>query len=480
MTEMLSYLNDNRALFTKISDSIWDYAELAYRETKSSALLKATLLSHGFSLREDKIAELETAFCVEAGSGRPIIAFLGEFDALPDLSQKTNVLGRDPIVEHGAGHGCGHHILGTAAMAAAMATKEYLQQHDLPGTVRFYGCPAEEGGSGKVFMARVGTFHDVDAALTWHPADDNNIWSMNFLASQNLRFYFSGISAHAASQGHIGRSALEGVELMSVGANYLRGHVERDVCINYAVLDAGGTAANNFPAEAAVAYKIRANTTEKALAATERLKQIAQGAALMSGTTVRVEHLSGSSELIPNRTLEWLMYEKLVAVGPPSFTEADRQFAAKIRTAFPTGAEESTVSILRMLYGEAAEEIIPQIVGKDINDVIYPYTPIARAKYGSTDVCDVSWFTPVAQVTTACYAKDTPGHSWYQVAQGKNTLCHNGMLTAAKVLALTGIALYEQPETLREARTEWEKKRKGKPYHDPAPEKPHPAIHTMK
>jgi aminobenzoyl-glutamate utilization protein B len=302
---------------------------------------------------------------------------------------------------------------------------------------------------------------------------------MNFLASLNARFYFAGVSAHSASQGHIGRSALEGVEMMSVGANYLRGHVERDVCVNYAVLDAGGTAANNFPAQAVVAYKIRANTMEKAMGVMKRLEQIAQGAALMSGTDVRAEYISGSSELIPNRALERLMHEKFLEVGPPACTREDMDAAREIRKAFPANAEESTVNTLRMLYGEAAEGIIPLIAGKAINDVIYPYVPIARAKYGSTDVCDVSFFTPVAQMTTACYAKDTPGHSWFQVSQGKNHLCHNGMLTAAKVMALSGIALYEQPDKLREARAEWEDKRKQKRYVSPVPEKPPAAVHTM-
>lgn len=461
--EAATYIENIRKTLTDTSDQIWDFAELAFEEVKSAELQKSILRQDGFAITEN-LAGMKTAFCAQAGSGKPVVAFLGEFDALPDLSQKPDLLERNPIVQHGPGHGCGHHILGTAAMGAAMATKKHLQEHNIPGTVRFYACPAEEGGAGKAIMATQGLFDDVDTALTWHATDDNNIWSMNFLATLQARFHFHGVSAHAASQGHIGRSALEGVELMSVGANYLRGHVERDVCINYAVLDAGGTAANNFPAEATVLYLLRADTQEKAYKAFARLLDIAKGAALMSGTTMDHEMLWGTSELIPNRALERLMHEKLVEVGPPEFTEADRQFAAEMRKTFPAGAEESTVNTLRMLYGEAADEIIPQIAGKDINDVIYPYTPIARAKYGSTDVCDVSWFTPVAQVTTACYAKDTPGHSWYEVTQGKNNLCHNGMLAAAKVLALTGIALYEHPETLREVRAEWEEKREGKTY----------------
>lgn len=463
MQDILDCLDAMRPMLAKASDDIWDYAELAFQEHQSAALLKRILAAHGFDI-QDEIAGMATAFCAQAGSGEPVIAYLGEYDALPDLSQKADVFTRDPIVQHGPGHGCGHHILGTAAAGAAIATAKHLADNGLPGTVRFYGCPAEEGGAGKAIMAAAGAFDDVDAALTWHATDDNNVWSMNFLATIQARFHFAGVSAHAASQGHIGRSALEGVELMSVGANYLRGHVERDVCINYAVLDAGGTAANNFPAQASVLYLLRANTQEKAYAAYERLLKVAEGAALMSGTSVTHEKLWGTSELIQVRSFEQLLHEKLVAVGPTPYTEADLRAAQEIRKTFPDNAEDSTLSTLRMLYGDTAEEIIPAIRGKAINDIVYPYVPIPMAKYGSTDVCDVSWFTPTTQVTTACYAKDTPGHSWFEVAQGKNELCHSGMLTAAKVLALAGTELFLRPDRLAQIRAEWKQRLVGKTY----------------
>lgn len=470
MHDICAQIERIRTELTAASDAIFDYAETAFEEYRSAACLKELLTRNGFSLRAEEIAGLKTAFCAEAGTGEPLIAFLGEYDALPDLSQEAGVCTPSPIVEHGPGHGCGHHVLGTAAAGAAIATWDFLKRNNKSGTVRFYGCPAEEGGAGKAFMARAGAFEGVDAALTWHATDDNNVWSMNFLASLNARFHFTGISAHAASQGHIGRSALEGVELMSVGANYLRGHVERDVCINYAVIDAGGTAANNFPAKATVSYKIRANTMAKAHAALARLCDIANGAALMSGTTVEFEHISGSSELIPNRTLERLLHEKLMEVGSVPYTQKDWDFAAQIRETFPENAEESTCNTLSMLYGDAASALIPQIRGKAINDIVYPYVPIAMAKYGSTDVCDVSWFTPVAQVTTACYAKDTPGHSWFEVAQGKQPLCHNGMINAAKTLALTAAALFAAPEKLSAVQAEWADRRSQKTYHCPVPE----------
>jgi aminobenzoyl-glutamate utilization protein B len=469
MNEIISYIEAKKDELIKISDQIWDYAELKNQEFKSAALLSTALAHEGFAISEN-VAGLKTAFVAEAGKGSPIIGFLGEYDALPDLSQEAGETTRKPVIQGGAGHGCGHHILGTAAMGAAVVVKKYLEDHKIPGTIRFYGCPAEEGGSGKVIMGRAGSFDDVEAAITWHPTDDNNIWSMNFLATLFATFHFEGIAAHSASQGHLGRSALEAVELMNVGANYLRAHVTRDVCINYAVLDAGGIAPNTIQAEATVAYLLRANTQAETQRVFERLVDIAQGAALMSGTKMSYHIDSGTSELIPNRALERIMYDKFVQVGPVPIDEDDIAFAKEIRKSFPKNAEESTISILKMLYGSVADEIVPRIRGKLINDCIYPYVPIEMAKYGSTDVCDVSWYTPVAQVTTACYAKDTPGHSWQETAQGKTNLCHKGMLTAAKVMALTGIELVVNPASLKAVRDEYCQKRQGRDYVCPLPE----------
>lgn len=469
MNETIAFIEAHQNELIRISDQIWDFAELKNEEYKSAELLKRALADAGFGISANT-AGLKTAFVAEAGRGEPIIGFLGEYDALPDLSQMAGATTKKPVVQGGAGHGCGHHILGTAAMGAALAVKKHLEEHKVSGTVRFYGCPAEEGGSGKVLMARAGVFDDVDAAITWHPTDDNNIWSMNFLATLFVKFHFEGIAAHSASQGHLGRSALEAVELMNVGANYLRGHVTRDVCVNYAVLDAGGIAPNTIQAQATVAYLLRANTQAETRRVFERLVDIARGAALMSGTTMTYAIDSGTSELIPNRALERIMYDKFVQVGPVPVDQDDIDFAREMRKAFPQNAEESTLSILKMLYGSAADEIVPRVRGKLINDCIYPYVPIEMAKYGSTDVCDVSWYTPVAQVTTACYVKDTPGHSWQETAQGKTPLCHKGMLTAAKVMALAGIELMDDPASRKAVRDEYCLKRQGKEYICPLPD----------
>lgn len=463
MNKIIKYIDDNRDEFVRVADTIWGYAEIQNQEYRSAALLEEQLIAHGFAVTEN-LAGLNTAFMGEYGQGDPIIAFLGEYDALPGLSQKGGSLQREPLLEGGAGHGCAHHALGTGALAAAFAVKAYMEENDVSGRVRYYGCPAEEGGRGKQVMARAGIFNDVSAAITWHPTDDNNIWSMNFLATKGGVFHFEGIPAAAPGQSVIGRSALEAVELMNVGANYLRGHIEPDCFINYAIMDAGGSAPNIIPAQASVKYLLRAKTKKVVIETFSRLMDVAEGAAKMTGTKMRCETGFGTSELIPNRALERIMHQKFVDVGPTPYTQEDLDFAKEIQKTLPPGAEEMTFSALRMLYGSVAEEIIPQIKGKIINDIIYPYTAIEKSKFGSTDVCDTSWFTPVAQVTTACYAKDTPGHCWQVTSQGMTNLCRNGMLTAAKVMALSGLELLENPAALAEVRDEFQKKTAGKDY----------------
>lgn len=458
-----------RSDYVALSGQIWDFAELALREVKSAGLLMDFLRENGFSILS-KAGGIETAFLAEWGNGAPVIGFLAEYDALAGLSQEANVACQKPIVKGAPGHGCGHHVLGVGAVAAAAATAHCLKKLGLPGTVRLYGCPAEEGVGGKVLMAKAGLFDDVDAALTWHPTCYNSIWSCNFLATRSITFQFSGILAHSTMQGHVGRSALEAVELTSVGANYLRGHLERDVFLNYAVLDAGGTAPNIIPNYAEVLYMLRAPSQKQVHDAAIRLYDVAYGAARMTGTTVKPVVNSGLSELIPNRTLERAMHRAFEQIGIEPVSDEDMEFATQIHASFPDNAEESTFSNLRYLYGETAEGIIEKIRGKLVDDVLYPYTEIHRPKFGSTDVCDVSWFTPTAQLTAACYAKDTPGHSWQIVAQGKRALCMNGMLTAAKVMALTAMELYSDRALMQKVRSEFHEKMRGKTYICPVPD----------
>lgn len=461
-------IEKDRNRYIQTASNIWDYAETCFAEKKSSAELEKFLEEEGFTVARG-VAGIPTAFVAQAGAGEPILAFLGEYDALPGLSQQAGETVHDPLIQGAPGHGCGHHILGTGAMAAAITVRRYMEANHLPGTVRFYGCPAEEGGGGKIYMAKAGLFDDAACAITWHPADDNNIWSMNFMATAGLRITFHGVSAHAPSQVHLGHSALSAAELMNVGANYLRGQVQRDVCINYAFIDAGGIAPNVIPDHCQMVYNIRASAHSRAVETAHRMDEIAHGAAMMTRCEVEVEYTGGLSELIPNRTLEQIAYEEYRFVGPTPVTPEDRIFCEKMHAAFPANAEQSTFSILEYLYGPDAAPLIEQIHGKSVNEVLYPYKVIPHAKYGSTDVCDVSWFTPTVQLTAACYAKDTPGHSWQQVAQGKQPLCFNGMFTAAKVMALTGIRLAEDPDAVKAVREEFARAMEGKTYECPIP-----------
>lgn len=470
---VISEIEKNRDLYIRTASNIWDYAETAFAEFRSSEEIASVLKENGFDV-EMGCAEMDTAFIAQWGSGEPILGFLGEYDALPDLSQRAESIVIDPLIPGNPGHGCGHHILGTGAMAAAIAVKRTMQEKGIPGTIRFYGCPAEEGGGGKLYMARNGLFNDLACAITWHPADDNMIWSMNFMAVEGLRVRFRGISAHAPSQVHLGRSALCASELMNIGVNYLRGQVLRDVCINYAYLDAGGPAPNVIPNHSEEVFNIRASTHQRARETAQRVEQIARGAAMMMECSVEVEYTGGLSELVPNRTIERIAYDEYKYVGPTPITEEDRDFCEKMHKAFPDTAENSTFSTLEYWYGEDAAPLIEGIRGKVINDVLYPYKEINISKYGSTDVCDVSWFTPTLQLTAACYAKDTPGHSWQQVAQGKRPLCFNGMMTAAKVMALTAIRLLEEPALISDIRNEFGQKMNGKQYECPIAPDRHP------
>lgn len=461
-------IESDRAVYEKAAQHIWEYAETCFEERRSAEELARILEKEGFAVTRS-VAGMETAFVAQAGNGKPVLGFLGEYDALPGISQKAGSTHIDPVMSGAPGHGCGHHILGTGAMAAAITVKRYLEHNKLSGTVKFYGCPAEEGGGGKLYMAQEGLFNDTDCAITWHPADDNNIWSMNFMATEAVRVKFRGITAHAPSQVHLGRSALSAAELMNVGANYLRGQVLRDVCINYAFIDAGGVAPNVIPNYAEVTFNIRASTHKRAMETARRIDEIAHGAAMMTQCEVEVEYRGGLSELVPNRTLEHIAYEEFCKIGPTPVTPADEKFCQEMHKAFPQNAETSTFGTLEYLYGPDAAGLISQIKGKVINDVLYPYKEIPHAKYGSTDVCDVSWFTPTMQLTTACYAKDTPGHSWQQVAQGLRPLCYNGMLTAAKVMALTAIRLAENPVFVEKMRSEFDEAMKGREYECPLP-----------
>lgn len=463
LAPVLDFVERQSPRFTAMSDQIWNLAELRYEEFASAQLHIEMLEAAGFRITRG-VAGIPTAFVAEAGSGGPVIGILGEYDALSGLSQEAGAMTCTPSSEiaNGNGHGCGHHLLGTAAHLAAAAVKDHLERTRQPGTVRFYGCPAEEGGSGKTFMARAGLFDDLDAALSWHPAVHNGVFSGETLANIQAYFRFRGKASHAASSPHLGRSALDAVELMNVGVNYMREHMLPDARVHYAVTNTGGLSPNVVQANAEVLYLVRAPRNNQAAELFERVKNVARGAALMTDCQVEVVFDKACSNLVQNSVLNQLVHKHLQAIGAPAFNEDEMALAAQFQE--QTLTHEDIEGAGRSL-GQAWRS------PKPLFDHIDLYTPGNERKlHGSTDVGDVSWITPTAQCFTACYAFGTPFHSWQLVSQGKSSLAHKGMLLAAKTLAASAIELFGDPDMLTRAKAELHERRGGKPYACPIPD----------
>jgi len=462
------FVESSKDKYIQLSDEIWQYAELGYTEQKSAAAHIAFLKAAGFTVREG-VAGIPTAFVAEAGSGGPVIGILGEFDALSGLSQESLALNSCPSSEivNGNGHGCGHHLLGTSAHLAAVAVKKALERNGTPGTVRFYGCPAEEGGWGKTFMTRAGLFDDVSAAITWHPGVANTIMNMESLAVKQAYFRFKGIAAHAGASPHLGRSALDALELMNIGTNFLREHMIPDARVHYAITDAGGVAPNVVQPNAAALYMIRAPRNRDASELYERICNIARGAALMTDCTLEIEVHSACSNLLRNTTLNELMQSKLQQFGAPEYDAADLQFAELMhRTTRPEEIEMAG----RMLASAWRD---PKPLFDGVDDL---HNDRPSKMHGSTDVGDVSWVTPTVQCMTACFAFGTSPHSWQWVSQGKSALAHKGMTLAAKTMAATALELFTNPLLLAAARTELKERLAKEPYVCPIPEGVQPPI----
>ncbi|MFS0576462.1 M20 family metallopeptidase [Sporosarcina sp. 179-K 3D1 HS] len=448
--------------FIALSDNIWDVPELHFEEHQSSTYLIDALEEEGFQV-ERGVAGLETAFVGSYGSGKPVVAILGEFDALAGLSQKKGLSHPEPVADGGNGHGCGHNLLGTGAFAAAVAIKEYLESNQVQGTVRFYGCPAEENGSGKAIMTSAGLFDDADVALSWHPWDVPGLMNLRTLANYSARFKFQGKSAHAAAAPHLGRSALDAVELMNVGVNYLREHMVPEARIHYAVTDTGGASPNVVQANAEVVYLIRAPEKDEVKSLYKRVHDIARGAALMTGTTFEVEFVGTASNLIPNSVLAGVMHENLMKVELPSYDDKDLEFANEIRATL-------SEADLNNAYAGLDRETVKKLKEKAIADVIPPLSPTEAVLSGSTDVGDVSWVVPTMQCLTTCFAIGTPLHTWQVVSQGATPIAHKGMLHAGKVIAATAIQLMENPSLIEQAKAELQERLDGKTYDSLIPE----------
>ncbi len=460
--EIWDAVDAKKNAFQELSDRVWATPELCFGEFKSVAEHKRLLEAEGFRVTAN-CGGLPTAVMGEAGEGGPVIAILGEFDALPGLSQEAGVAERREIVGGGHGHGCGHNLLGAGAMLAATAIKDYLAKHGLKGRVRYYGCPAEEGGSGKAFMVREGAFDDVDVAISWHPAPFMALNVANSLSMIQLDFSFAGKASHAAAAPHLGRSALDAVELMNVGVNYMREHIASDARIHYAITDSGGLFPNVVQARASVRYMVRAIELPTMFDILERVKQVADGAALMTQTTVTSQVVSAMSSLLGNAPLEKAMQANLQHLGPPAFDEADREFARKIQGTF--SADDIATAYKR--FGVAPRD------GALCNEVVAADSPRAQLR-GSTDVGDVSWVVPTVQAYGATYAIGTPGHSWQMTAQGKTGYAHKGMVQAAKAMAATALDLLRDGALLADAKADFAARTKAFAYRSPLPKEAKP------
>lgn len=469
--EFTKIIDEKAREFTGLSDRIWDRPETAFVEYDSVRRLCDTLRREGFEVKE-KEAGIDTAFSAKYGSGRPVIGLLGEFDALSGLSQEAGATEHCPVEKGGNGHGCGHNLLGTASLAAAVAVKEYLESAKVNGTVIYFGCPGEEGGSGKAFMARDGVFDDLDLAITWHPGDSNVVASGSTLANIQVSYKFKGVAAHASRVPYLGRSALDAVELMNVGVNYLREHVIPEARMHYAVTNTGGFSPNVVQREAEVLYLLRAPQNSQARDIYRRVTNIAKGAALMTETAVEVDFVKACSNVIPNTVLESLLDKKLRETPRPVYTEEELEFARKLQSTMPKNISAAQKYAKRVSDRDLKQKLLEQ-EGKPIYDMVFPYIPDDTPMPGSSDVGDVSWICPTAQLSTACWAAGTPGHSWQVVAQGKSSIAHKGLIYAAKAMAAAVIQLYTDKETVRRARDEW-KERVGDGYVCPIPKEVKP------
>jgi aminobenzoyl-glutamate utilization protein B len=451
--------------FIALSDRVWDMPELCYTEFRSCAEHTAMLEAKGFRLTRE-VAGIPTAVMGESGKDGPVIAILGEYDALPGLSQEAGIPQQKPLSGPGFGHGCGHNLLGSASMLAATAVKDYLAANGIPGRIRYYGCPAEEGGAAKGFMARAGVFSDVDIAISWHPSSFSGVFEARSLANTRIDFSFHGRASHAAGSPHLGRSALDAVELMSVGVNYMREHMPSDARVHSAILDAGGVAPNVVQAFAKVRYLIRAPTLPELSGLIARVRKIADGAALMTETKVTTQVISAVSNLLANTPLEHAMQDNLDRLGPPPFDDADHAAAREFQA---TLSDEDIAASYRRAG-------IPVQAGVPLCDRIIPLDVSSSGGVGSTDVGDVSWVVPTVQARGATYAIGTPGHSWQLTAQGKMPAAHKGLVHVAKVMAGTALDAIRDQTLLARAKADHQARVCKTPYVCPLPAELDPPI----
>ena len=466
-TEAQAWIEKRGGEFAALSHEIWEYAELSLREYRSAKLYKEKLKAEGFAVTEN-LGGIPTAFSGAFGSGRPVVGILGEFDALSGLSQAAGEADHLPLVPGGPGHGCGHNMLGAASFAAACGVKRFLEQSGLPGTVIFYGCPGEEGGAAKAYMARDGVWKDLDAALCWHPGDTNEITTGTNNSCTQVLYKFQGIAAHAAGDPEHGRSALDAVELMNVGVQFLREHMKSDARVHYAIIDGGGVSPNVVQPTASVLYMVRSRDVPDTLALQERVDRIAEGAALMTDTRFTRIFVDGTADTLPNPPLEACLYANMQALPLPEYSPAEWEYAAALRKTY----ESEGLPGLGAKHDPAIAEQVKAMSGngtKALNDFLLPYYSGEDFSPGSTDVGDVSWLTPTAQFTALCFPAGAPGHSWQNVSCGGASIGDKGLLWAARVLCGAAADLFSDPALLEAARAEFSRRTAERGYVCPIP-----------
>jgi len=460
------WIENNKKRLVEMSDKVWELAELGLIEFKSSALLADELEKHGFRV-ERGIAGMPTAFIATWGEGKPVIGIMGEYDALPGLSQKR-VPREEPLESGKPGHGCGHNIHGTSGMAAAIAVKKAMEKHKVKGTIKFFGCPAEENFSGKVFMVRDGYFRDVDAVISHHPMDMNYVALESALAVNSVKFHFYGKASHAGGSPEHGRSALDAVELMNTGVNYLREHVIQDARIHY-IIEKGGDQPNIVPPYARSWYYVRAPERDQVEFIYDWILDIARGAAMMTKTELKVEFLEGVYNYIPNRTIAELIVQNMREIGLPQYGEEDWKFAEEIAK---TISHEMKIAQLKKSKRPGWEKLVDKLIDDEIPD---PWGE-GETSHGSTDVADVSWQAPTVEFGTASAVLASPGHSWQDVAQSGVGLGHESLIFAAKAMAATAIDLLTKEDALNKAKEEHRRRIGGKKYRSPIPPDHKPPI----
>ena len=469
----LTVLEEKKELLWEMSDTLWDHPETGFHEHFATQLYCRVLEQEGFQV-ERNLAGIETAFSGTYAQGGPVIGFLGEFDALPGLSQQAGCAEKKTVDEDGAGHGCGHNLLGVGSLGAAIALKQYLQATGRPGTVKFFGCPAEEGGSGKGFMAREGVFDGLDIALSWHPGDVNSVATESSMANYQICYRFRGVSSHAAISPELGRSALDALELMNVGVQFLREHVPTETRIHYAITNTGGAAPGVVQAYAEAMYLLRAPQLPQVKELYDRVNKIAQGAAMMTETTVEAEFVKACSNTVLNTELLKVMQRNLEQIPCDFFDQADLDFASQVAATFPYKD-----TYFQDLAGQIEDPALREEILRDKDAPLHTVVmPMLRESQGfvSSDVGDVSWNCPVAQIGTTTMPAGTPMHSWQTVAVGKSPMAHKGMLYAAKVMAASAIDALEDPEIIRRAKEEFVRRTGGRKYDPPIPAGVKPRI----